>query len=78
MHSALCLFVSVPFRSAGASLCPIPHTSNRVRGNFQLHIRKSSNNANLIGSLIMGGDGVYFETEGKTGIASTTQMKRGK
>ena len=26
----------------------------------------------------MDGDGVYFETEGKTGIASTTQMKRGK
>lgn len=26
----------------------------------------------------MGGDGVYFETEGKIGIASTTQMKRGK
>lgn len=26
----------------------------------------------------MGGDGVYFETEGKIGIAASTRTKRGK
>lgn len=73
MLSALCQPVPRPSSRQGASSAP-SHTQVKALEETSSCSRKFTNSANLI-SLIMGGDGVDSETEGKIGIASTLTQK---
>lgn len=76
MLSALCQPAPRPCSRQGASSAP-SHTQVKALEETFSCSRKFTNSANLV-SLIMGGDGVDFETEGKDKNNFNTQMKRDK